>query len=775
MGSFRQFKHNQENTIYVSDKGAVGDGTTIDTDAILSAITAAGSGGTVIFSPGKTYLIDGELNPAWDTARPHQTWVGYGAVLKRRNEVTDTSTTNIQSGTTQFVVTTPANFRIGMFVNAINAGTYNSGGNLKITGIVGSTITVSPAFSAAIGTGATIVSSFRMVATAQADFVLEGLEFDGNRSNNTTLAKWDVSSAAFITGNRNIIRYCYIHDEVGEGIVLGGVDSIADTNVLINIGGNGIHFTGPKSNHCYATRNKVKFTNIGGTGLGHDDGGIILSDNCTDIFIQDNYIEGAGGTAGATKGYAFGSLDEQNKNVNITGNIVRNCVNILDMDISTTTQTTVTVGSTGAGDQITSSSNTMTIDKTGIVTSLSAVVGNSITISGASPIEYNGTFVVESVPNDDTITVTFRASSTSPATGTITVMSRDDNPKYLNFSNNQCFNSGKFTLNSSAAYSATLGPARANVTNNIFEDCYATLISSHFINFSGNQWTWNYNLTTDIITITNCTDVTISDHFKGGRDAISVSGANTARVFIKGSHILDADVNGIKFDYSTLTQANAQTCGVIGNSFQVTSAKGANNPFCIYAVDGLPILGNTFNYQATGSGHVIRSPDSGGGCVIIGNNFICASGKAPLRLISGAAGNIMYGNKVNTRNSYASTTEVTANPLMDNPAAEYTDVSPAAAGTLTPDVEDARIYNVTMPAGNITIAAPQTGGMAAVGKGKKLTFNILQDGTGGRTITWNAVFKKAADGAGGVSQVASTHFVFDGTYWVQIGGALTYA
>jgi hypothetical protein len=43
--------------------------------------------------------------------------------------------------------------------------------------------------------------------------------------------------------------------------------------------------------------------------------------------------------------------------------------------------------------------------------------------------------------------------------------------------------------------------------------------------------------------------------------------------------------------------------------------------------------------------------------------------------------------------------------------------------------------------GNLTINAPtnpRTGAM--------LTFAFIQDATGGRTITWNAVFKKAADG-----------------------------
>ena len=58
--------------------------------------------------------------------------------------------------------------------------------------------------------------------------------------------------------------------------------------------------------------------------------------------------------------------------------------------------------------------------------------------------------------------------------------------------------------------------------------------------------------------------------------------------------------------------------------------------------------------------------------------------------------------------------------------------------------------------------------------GQVMTIRFLQDATGGRTITWNAVFKKAADGAGAANQVGCTQYMYDGTSWVQIGGALAW-
>lgn len=55
-----------------------------------------------------------------------------------------------------------------------------------------------------------------------------------------------------------------------------------------------------------------------------------------------------------------------------------------------------------------------------------------------------------------------------------------------------------------------------------------------------------------------------------------------------------------------------------------------------------------------------------------------------------------------------------------------------------------------------------------------LVFSFTQDGTGSRIITWNAAFKKAADGAGTANQKGSTSFVYDGASWVQVGGALVW-
>lgn len=127
----------------------------------------------------------------------------------------------------------------------------------------------------------------------------------------------------------------------------------------------------------------------------------------------------------------------------------------------------------------------------------------------------------------------------------------------------------------------------------------------------------------------------------------------------------------------------------------------------------------------------------------------------------------------NVRNSTGGTPEITnSNPanLTFNNYTPYGVQSTAYAATITPDANLGGIVDIGALTGNITIGEP-TNPIS----GQELTFIFEQDATGGRTITWNAVFKKAADGAGGASTKGVTSFRYDGTHWVQIGGALAWA
>ena len=98
---------------------------------------------------------------------------------------------------------------------------------------------------------------------------------------------------------------------------------------------------------------------------------------------------------------------------------------------------------------------------------------------------------------------------------------------------------------------------------------------------------------------------------------------------------------------------------------------------------------------------------------------------------------------------------------------KQTSVTCAAADTVTLDcnVHGDQIL-VQMPAGNITIANPLNPQV-----GYALMFKIIQDSTGGRTITWGSAFKKAISLSAGANAVDVVQFQYDGAAWLEQGEA----
>jgi hypothetical protein len=302
--------------------GAVGDGVTDDTLALRAAITAAGVGGTLRFPAGKTFLLSGRLVPL-----AGQTWRAYGATLKRSNQVSTATSTNIAAGpsSTAITVTSAAGFSVGMDVTVFNGASYDPA-NHAITAIVGNVITVGTVFSVAFPAGGTLVSSSILVYSAQAAQVaILGLTVDGNKANNTLLTQWENHKELDLDGDRSVVRDCYVHDAQAEGITIGGISPVVDHCWVEDCNGNGIHFSG--STDGRATGNYVHHTNLGGAGVGHNDGGIIFSNSTGDSIIAENYID--------TGIASIGSIDsDANSSVVITGNICKNATTFaIDMNL----------------------------------------------------------------------------------------------------------------------------------------------------------------------------------------------------------------------------------------------------------------------------------------------------------------------------------------------------------------------------------------------------------------------------------------------------------
>jgi hypothetical protein len=89
--------------------------------------------------------------------------------------------------------------------------------------------------------------------------------------------------------------------------------------------------------------------------------------------------------------------------------------------------------------------------------------------------------------------------------------------------------------------------------------------------------------------------------------------------------------------------------------------------------------------------------------------------------------------------------------------------------TITWDVIDSPVAKVTL-AGNRTLSAPS--GTTPIA-GQFISLLIIQDGTGSRTITWNAVYEFAADTAPTLTATASLGdlftFRYNGAKWLEVG------
>ncbi len=87
----------------------------------------------------------------------------------------------------------------------------------------------------------------------------------------------------------------------------------------------------------------------------------------------------------------------------------------------------------------------------------------------------------------------------------------------------------------------------------------------------------------------------------------------------------------------------------------------------------------------------------------------------------------------------------------------------AYAASITPDPFVGNVVEVTLT-GALTINAPGNGPYVP---GQTLTFILIQDGTGGRTMTFNAAYKTNWTPSTTAGKTNTIRFVYDGTSWWQ--------
>ena len=118
-------------------------------------------------------------------------------------------------------------------------------------------------------------------------------------------------------------------------------------------------------------------------------------------------------------------------------------------------------------------------------------------------------------------------------------------------------------------------------------------------------------------------------------------------------------------------------------------------------------------------------------------------------------------------NTKALTAADIADDLITSAKLNYAESTLTDQATVTWDASTQDVCKLTL-GGNRTMAAPTNNTT-----GQFISILVIQDGTGSRTLTWNAVFEFAADTAPTLTTTASKGDVFvfryNGSKWLEVG------
>ena len=118
-------------------------------------------------------------------------------------------------------------------------------------------------------------------------------------------------------------------------------------------------------------------------------------------------------------------------------------------------------------------------------------------------------------------------------------------------------------------------------------------------------------------------------------------------------------------------------------------------------------------------------------------------------------------------NTKALTASDIADDLITSAKLNYTESTLTDGSTVTWDASTQDVCKLTL-GGNRTLAAPTNNTT-----GQFISILVIQDGTGSRTLTWNAVFEFASDTAPTLTTTANLGDVFvfryNGAKWIEVG------
>ena len=117
--------------------------------------------------------------------------------------------------------------------------------------------------------------------------------------------------------------------------------------------------------------------------------------------------------------------------------------------------------------------------------------------------------------------------------------------------------------------------------------------------------------------------------------------------------------------------------------------------------------------------------------------------------------------------SKALTASDVADDLITSAKLNYTESTLTDGSTVSWDASTQDVCKLTL-GGNRTMAAPTNNTT-----GQFISILVIQDGTGSRTLTWNAVFEFASDTAPTLTTTANLGDIFvfryNGSKWLEVG------
>ena len=118
-------------------------------------------------------------------------------------------------------------------------------------------------------------------------------------------------------------------------------------------------------------------------------------------------------------------------------------------------------------------------------------------------------------------------------------------------------------------------------------------------------------------------------------------------------------------------------------------------------------------------------------------------------------------------NTKALTASDIADDLITSAKLNYSEATLTDQATVTWDASTQDVCKLTL-GGNRTMAAPTNNTT-----GQFISILVIQDGTGSRTLTWNAVFEFASDTAPTLTTTANLGDIFvfryNGSKWLEVG------